>query len=168
MRKTRIAAMVFGAVAGVAYAPLMQAGVLDFLGKVVSAVTGSPRITTTALPPATKDTAYSFTYAATAGTPPYRWYAAKPLPVGMTLTRTGTLSGLLSAPAKISIKVMDAKNKTNTKTLPLSLCSSVEPLRITQSTPDGSPYHLGTFQIGVPVNIQLQVTGGGAPVCVAP
>jgi hypothetical protein len=74
------------------------------------------QVTTTTLPDATVGTAYSEQLAASGGVTPYKWKATG-LPTGLTLSKTGLLSGTVDASVTpgnypIQLKVTDAKTPT--------------------------------------------------------
>jgi hypothetical protein len=65
---------------------------------VLLALPGQLRITTTALPTAFIGIPYSFQMNATGGTPPYHWaITSGALPLGLTLSDSGLISGTVSA-----------------------------------------------------------------------
>jgi hypothetical protein len=157
VKRLRLAGMALGAFAGFAFGPVLaQAAWWD---RLVSAFTGAPYITTSALPAAAITTPYTFQWAAAGGRPPYRW-SALAVPSTLTLSISGLLAGGMTQPAYISVQVMDSRQKKGSKRLPLILCSVAAPLRIlTMTLPDGI--------VGVPYSAQLEATGG-APVCTSP
>jgi hypothetical protein len=72
-------------------------------------------VTTTSLPAATVGTSYSQQLSAVGGLPPYKWKAtAATLPPGLTLSKTGLLSGTPTTPGnyKISVTVTDKSSPT--------------------------------------------------------
>lgn len=62
------------------------------------------QITTTSIPDATFNTAYSFQMQATGGTPPYNWTATG-LPQGFTMSQTGVILGQYTLPEQATITV---------------------------------------------------------------
>lgn len=102
-------------------------------------------------------TAYAQTFAATGGTPPYRWSMQPQIP-GFTLdATTGALTGTPQSAGQftISVQVQDTENITVTKTFVFT----VDPARLTIATtsplPDGA--------VGTPYSIRFTVSGGAAP-----
>jgi hypothetical protein len=83
------------------------------------------QISTTVLPNAVINTAYSQTLSAFGGTPPYTWAVANgsTLPSGLTLSSAGVLSGTPSAASTttFSVTVTDSSNPVTTATQSLSL-----------------------------------------------
>lgn len=67
------------------------------------------QITTSSIPDATFNSAYSFQMQATGGTPPYSWTATG-LPQGFTMSQTGVISGqyILPEQATITVNVTDS------------------------------------------------------------
>ena len=65
---------------------------------------------TSPLPPATEGQAYSFTFQATGGTPPYTWSTTDTLPAGLMLSSMGMVSGTptVSGSFTFSVTVMDS------------------------------------------------------------
>jgi hypothetical protein len=97
-------------------------------------------ITTTALPDATRGTAYSATLAATGGTPPLGWSLSpgSELPPGLSLATTGTVSGTPTGVGTYGffVKVADSAShslqkvislKVNVETLPTPTVTAVAP-----------------------------------------
>lgn len=88
------------------------------------------QVTTTSLPPLTEASPYSQQLAASGGVAPYKWKAKGTLPNGLTLSKTGLLSGTVPAGSvtpgtvQIPIKVTDSKSPTKevlTVTLSLTI-----------------------------------------------
>jgi uncharacterized GH25 family protein len=75
-------------------------------------VTGPPTIATTSLPHGTKGQAYSTTLVARGGTAPYTWSHTGSIPHGMSLSKTGVLSGTptVSGTFTIVFKVRDSSS----------------------------------------------------------
>ncbi len=74
-------------------------------------------VTTTTLPDATVGTPYSEQLQAAGGVTPYKWKATTVLPLGLTLSKTGLLSGTVDASVApgsypVGIKVTDSKTPT--------------------------------------------------------
>jgi hypothetical protein len=84
-------------------------------------------ITTASLAPAATGAAYTANLSATGGTPPYTWsLASGSLPVGITLSSTGTLSGTpsTSGTSNFTVALRDGLSATVTKSLSLQVASS--------------------------------------------
>ncbi len=76
----------------------------------------SVQITTTSVPSGQVGTAYATTFAATGGTTPYNWsISSGTLPVGLTLSSTGTISGIptTAGNSSFTIKVSDSSSPAN-------------------------------------------------------
>jgi len=84
-----------------------------------------PEVLTFSLPNATQGVFYATTLAADGGEPPYTWASLTPLPAGLSLSTTGTLSGmpLISGTTNISFHLMDSTNGSADATLPLTILS---------------------------------------------
>lgn len=85
---------------------------------------GALIITTTSLPAATLNTAYSYTLTATGGTTPYTWtQSGGALPPGLNLASTGTLSGTPTSRGNFSFtaQVADSSNPPQTASRQFSL-----------------------------------------------
>src|SRR6266404_5609073 len=81
------------------------------------------QITTTSLPSGQTQTSYSATLQATGGTAPYTWTVASgALPVGLTLSSSGAISGVPSAAgtSTFSVKLTDANQLTAQQSLTIS------------------------------------------------
>ena len=84
-------------------------------------------VTTTSLPAATEGTPYSQQLSAVGGTAPYKWKAvAASLPSGLTLSKTGLLSGTIPATVTpgnytINVTVTDKSSPKETATASLTL-----------------------------------------------
>lgn len=86
-------------------------------------------VTTTAVPGATANTAYSTTLSANGGTSPYTWsLSGGALPTGFTLASNGTLSGTTSAtgPFTFTAQVKDSASPAQTVSQALSLTVSAQ------------------------------------------
>lgn len=117
-------------------------------------------VVTTSLPNGTIGTSYSATLAATGGSTPYSWsLTSGSLPGGLTLSRSGTISGTPTATANavsLTFKVMDASHPTQSKSVTLSLTIAAVPLRVTTSSlPNG--------QVGTAYSGNLAASGGTLP-----
>jgi hypothetical protein len=80
---------------------------------------GGLQITTTSLPPVTEGSPYSTQLNASGGLPPLKWSRVGRLPKGLTLSKTGVLSGTVLAKKvapgtyPVSVKVTDATKRTH-------------------------------------------------------
>ena len=96
-------------------------------------------ITTNSLPSGTVGAVYSQTLQATSGTPPYTWgVTAGALPVGMSLSSAGTISGTPTVPGlyTFTVEAVDANVQLATKTLTITV--NPTPAITTTSLPQGS------------------------------
>ena len=85
------------------------------------------KITTTQLPAAKVGAAYSASVAASGGVPPYRWKITQgSFPAGLTLSRSGSISGTPTAKGTSSfhVRVSDAAKPADTKSKALSITVS--------------------------------------------
>ena len=109
-----------------------------------------PSISTSSpLPVGSPGTAYSQTFAATGGLAPYNFFilptgASNPLPPGLTLAKTGALSGTPTASGvyTFTVQVVDANQNSGTKSFQLTIGQStqsltVSPLSLQFSGPSG-------------------------------
>jgi hypothetical protein len=99
-------------------------------------------ITTTSLPGATQNAAYSATVSATGGATPYSWsIASGPLPAGVTLgTSSGVISGTPtgSGTSTFTIQVTDANSQQATASLTLAVSPQPQPPAITTTSLPGA------------------------------
>ena len=114
-------------------------------------------ITTSSLPAWTAGVAYSQTLAAAGGTSPYTWsIASGPLPAGLSLSSSGTISGTpttAGGPTSVIFRVTDSTGAAVTKSLSITINI---PLSIgTSSLPNGT--------VGVTYSQTLSPTGGSSP-----
>ncbi len=116
-------------------------------------------ITTAASPGGNVGTAYNQTLAVDGGVPGYVWSlnpASNPLPVGLTLTETGIISGTPTAAgtSMIIVDVTDSAGATETTEFTLAIhAPGVQPLAIaTAALPAGT--------VGTAYNATLTATGG--------
>jgi hypothetical protein len=120
---------------------------------------GTVSITSPSLPQGTINTAYSATFAATGGTPPYTWsIVTGTLPAGLTLSSNGTISGTPTTvgSSTILVKATDSASTPQSGTGTYSLNISGGPLAITTtSLPLGAQ--------GQPYSVQLAGSGGIPP-----
>jgi hypothetical protein len=120
---------------------------------------GAVSITSLSLPQGTINTAYSATFAATGGTPPYTWsIVTGTLPVGLTLSSSGTISGtpITAGKSTILVKATDSASTPQSGTGTYVLTISGGPLAITTTS-----LPLGTQ--GQPYSAQLAGSGGIPP-----
>lgn len=118
--------------------------------------TGSLVITSTSpLPSATQNVAYSFTFQANGGVPSYSWSNGAGLPTGLSLSSAGVLSGTPtgSGTSTFNITVTDSATPTPTSvTKSFQLTVSANNTLTLANTPtlpgatDGSAYHFGPSQ----------------------
>jgi hypothetical protein len=101
--------------------------------------TSAPTITSTNLPSATVNTAYSYSFQASGGVSPYTWALASnsgPLPSGVTLSSAGLLSGTATAAASYPFTVQVTDSAGNSASAPYTLI--VNGPAIPACTHDGS------------------------------
>lgn len=141
-----------------------------------------PTITTTSLPPGLPGVAYSQTFAATGGLAPYSFFVlptgtSNPLPPGITLDKSGVLSGTPTTPGAYSftVQVVDSSQNAGTKTFQLTIGAAtqsfvVSPLSLQFSGPFGGDVPSGQNVVisstGAPTAFTAQVddgNGGPAP-----
>jgi hypothetical protein len=116
-----------------------------------------PQITTTSVPGGTATQAYSFEVQATGGIGELTWsLSAGTLPVGLTLSSTGAISGTPTSegPSNFTVTVTDSFGQTDTQAL--SITVSAAPLFITTTSLPGGG--IGQFY-----SQPVQTTGGTAP-----
>jgi hypothetical protein len=128
------------------------------------AATTTPRtlsvltIGTTELPDATVEVAYSRTLVASGGSPPYSWSVdSGALPAGLSLSQSGTISGIPAAVGSFNvvIRVTDSGGSTSAKALTL-VVKPAAPLRITSDQlPRGS--------VGAAYSQSIGASGGQTP-----
>jgi len=120
-------------------------------------VVAPPIITTSSLPSATQNAAYTTTLAASGGTTPYAWsISAGTLPAGLALaSSTGVISGTPTGTgtSNFTVKVTDANSLTATKALSLTVAGP--PSVTTTSLPSGTQ--------NVAYSTTLTATGGTPP-----
>lgn len=107
-----------------------------------------PVIISTTLPSATQGSAYVTVLVASGGTPPYTWsLLTGPVPLGLVLSSSGTISGVpgSSGATSIILRVTDANGLSGTATVSLSVQSApVPPQQIVTVTSRGLATLLGT------------------------
>lgn len=134
--------------------PLLRLAFLCLAG--IPAFAQSLAITTTALPQAFINQPYSATLSATGGVSPYRWSGQVPL--GMSLSPTGVLSGTPTAAGTltVSVTVFDSAQASASRQFVFVVSTNRAPLAIGTSTlPPGA--------VGQSYSQQLTATGGTAP-----
>jgi len=102
-------------------------------------------VATTELAAATVGTPYSATLAATGGTPPYTWtLASGSLPLGLSLDRSGAISGTptSSGPFPLTVRVRDAARRTATAALSLAVTGPLQPVGTMHTSSNWSGYVL--------------------------
>jgi len=116
------------------------------------------KITTSSLPNAIVDTAYSRSLTATGGVAPYEWTTSTPLPDGLALSSDGLLSGTpttaTTAAVSIEVTVTDDWGVTSTASLALSVLPANLSV-ITTGLPDAT--------VGDAYSATLEAGGGVAP-----
>jgi hypothetical protein len=125
---------------------------LDVASGLLTLIGGSP------LPAGTAGQNYSFTFAASGGTPPYGWSAPAGLPAGFVLdAQSGVLSNNSPAAGQFSfsIRLTDAAQATVTPNFSLTI--NTPPLQITTVAP------LFTGTVGVGYSQSFSAVGGKPP-----
>lgn len=124
----------------------------------IRAATIPLEIITPALPPAFEGRPFEATLVAVGGTPPYLWSSEAPLPEGLLLSASGTISGtaLSGASALIPFTVVDSVGLIARRSLVLS----VVPL---SDTVHFSGAALPEAVLGQPYVARLEAAGGLAP-----
>lgn len=117
-------------------------------------------ITTVSLPNGQTGTAYTASLAATGGNSPYAWsLSGGPLPSGLSLTASGTISGTPTVAVNstpLTFTVTDSSKPPLTKSPNLTLTISPAALTITTSS-------LPSGQVGLAYAATLSATGGTTP-----
>ena len=135
--------------------------VRDSVNQVVSRtltfnIISSLSILTASLNPASTGAAYSFQLAAGGGQPPYTWSIVQGnLPVGLTLSSNGLISGTAAqdAAASVTFRVTDAQGLTDVRGFGLNVTTQIPALSITSlDLPNGN--------VGTPYSLPLTATGG--------
>jgi hypothetical protein len=119
-------------------------------------VTGNLTITTATLPTATRNTPYSVALTAAGGSAPYTWSSTTgPLPTGLTLSASGTITGTATTPGTytLTVAVTDAAARTAQYGYTLVIA---DVLTITVSTSIAAT-------VGQSLTIPLTATGGVPP-----
>src|ERR1700683_649089 len=122
---------------------------------------GSPTITTTSIPStATVGLAYAgATISTSGGTPPLSYSVSSgQLPSGITLSRTGSISGTPRAAGTFMfvVQVQDSNNPPLTAVSPQFTITVANPTAPTVQCPSSLP---GTFALGSTVNVTFTATG---------
>jgi hypothetical protein len=114
-------------------------------------------LTTTSLPPATVNTAYSGTLAASGGVTPYTWSLVfGTLPSGVVLNSTGSISGTPTVTGTFNITVQVQDSAAQTAQRALSLVVQPPPILITTNS-------LAVGNAGTPYSQTMTVSGGTGP-----
>jgi uncharacterized protein (TIGR03437 family) len=113
------------------------------------------------LPSATVNSAYSFTFQATGGTPPYLWTGGIGLPAGMSLSTTGVLGGTPSVTGTytFAVQVSDAAGAIFPQTFTLAVTSVAQ---------GQNPTITNTFLPSGVVGQSYQVNVNNTPGCTTP
>ncbi|MGB2635563.1 MAG: putative Ig domain-containing protein [Candidatus Acidiferrum sp.] len=125
------------------------------------ASTSALSVTSSTVPTAKAQTAYSATLTATGGTAPYTWsMTSGTLPTGLALAASGTISGMPTqvGNSSFTVQVMDSSSPAKTAMQPLSItvAAATAQLQIgTTSIPSG--------QVGVAYATTLLASGGTTP-----
>jgi len=128
-------------------------------GSLTVQAAGAPAIQSPLLlPGGVTGAAYSATFSASGGAPPYTYAvdSSTPLPAGLTLSSGGVLSGTPASPfdADILVRVTDSANASSTRSYRLTITSGIA--FVTQTLPAGAA--------GAPYSQAVQVsTPGGQP-----
>jgi hypothetical protein len=130
----------------------------------------APTITTTSLPNATVNSAYSATLTASGGVTPYTWsLISGALPAGMTLGSTGVISGTPTTAATYSftIQVKDSESTPQTASKALSITvATTAPKVTTTSLPNATvntAYSATLAGSGGTTPYTWKLTGGALP-----
>jgi len=122
----------------------------------------APTITTSALPAATVQAAYSAGISATGGTAPYSWSVTSgQLPPGLSLTASsGTIAGTptQAGTSLFTVQLKDSSSPAKTASQPLSISvsASAAPLQITTAS-------LPSGQAGAAYSVVIAASGGTTP-----
>ena len=126
-----------------------------------NASTSALSVTSSTIPAAKAQTAYSATLTATGGTAPYTWsMTSGTLPTGLTLAASGTISGMptQAGSSSFTVQVTDSSSPAKTATQPLSIAVAAATAQLqvgTSSIPSG--------QVGVAYATTLLASGGTTP-----
>jgi hypothetical protein len=142
------------------------------LGITIAASATSVHITTSSLSGGVAKTAYSATLAASGGKTPYSWsISSGSLPVGLTLSASGQISGTptTAGTSSFTVKVADSSSPAQTATANLSIpiAASGTPLQITTSSlPSGiakTSYSATLAATGGKTSYSWSVSSGSLP-----
>ena len=114
-----------------------------------------------ALPSGTPQSAYSTTLAATGGTAPYVWSVTKgSLPVGLTISSSGVISGTptQAGASPFTVQVTDSSSPTATASANLSITVDAA-----AQSPSVTTTSLANATTGTAYSTTLQATGGTTP-----
>jgi len=113
------------------------------------------QITTASLPVATAGVAYNSALAATGGTPPLTWSTTSQLPLGLSLSPGGVLSGTTQQTGTfpLTFTVRDSANQAAQANLPLTVITALD--ITTLAVPQGF--------VSIPYNTTISATGGTPP-----
>ncbi len=156
----------FRALATVALVCVMLGGLSGCVNS-SSSSSGPLSITTTSIPAtATVGSAYAgATISATGGTPPLTFtLSSGQLPSGLTLSRTGSISGTPRAAGTFMfvVQVQDSHNPPHTAVssqFTITVSNPTPPTVTCPGTLSGGTCQLGTFALGATVNITFSATG---------
>ncbi len=116
---------------------------------------GPLQVTTTSLPAAVSNSAYTFTLLASGGVPPYTWTVSG-LPSPLAASAAGVISGTAGAPGTFTVNATVTDSRGATTTRPLTLTIGQPALTIvTTSVPSGT--------VGTPVSVTFAASGGTPP-----
>ena len=130
---------------------------------------GSLSVSTTSLPNGTVSVSYSQTLAATGGTSPYTWSVSSgSLPVGLTLSSNGAISGTpsVAASSSFSVQVQDSTGTAASASLGINVgTASLPTVSITSpangATVSGTTSVAGSATDGMSISsVQVSVDGG--------
>ena len=129
------------------------------LGMTIVVAPAQLQINAVTLPAAVAGTAYSQTLQASGGTPGYTWTVTSgSLPSGLTLSSTGTISGVPSTigTSSFTVSAHDSSSPTQTASATISVVVSPAKLTVTTST-------LPSVVVGTTYSQALKASGGTAP-----
>ena len=111
------------------------------------------------LPPGTVGTAYNQTITASGGTGPYAFSTSGPLPPGLTLSASGSLSGTPTTPGTYNFVVTATDANNCTANRPYSISVSAAPC----PTIAVAPSSLSPGTVGVAYSQTITASGGAGP-----
>ena len=115
-------------------------------------------ITSTTLAPATQGSSYQTTLAATGGVAPYNWAAKSGLPSGLTMSSSGTISGIPISSGNYSISTTVSDSSSPAMSSPATLDLQVTPA--TLKIPSAA---LPSGRVSKTYSGTLSATGGTSP-----